>query len=154
LPGSRSKNKEGRVFPFTASPMLAEMLIDRYDRAKAIYQATGDWVPLVFHRNGKPMKDCYTAWRKACDEAGVSGRLMHDLRRTAVRNLEWAGVPRSVAMKLTGHKTEAVYRRYAIVVNDDLRVGVERLAVLHSRQETATKQPQGQKNGAVPKSGA
>jgi len=29
--------------------------------------------------------------------------------------MEQAGVPRSVAMKLTGHKTENVYRRYAIV---------------------------------------
>jgi len=39
----------------------------------------------------------------------------------AVRNLERAGVSRSVAMKMTGHKTEAVYRRYAIVSEQDLR---------------------------------
>jgi hypothetical protein len=45
-----------------------------------------------------------------------------------VRNLERAGVPRSVAMKLTGHKTEAVYRRYAIVCEPDLREGVTKLA--------------------------
>lgn len=51
--------------------------------------------------------------------------------RTAVRNLERAGVPRSVAMKLTGHKTEAVYRRYAIASEADLREGVEKLARLH-----------------------
>jgi len=42
------------------------------------------------------------------EEGGVPDALFHDLRRTAVRNLERAGVPRSVAMKLTGQKTEAV----------------------------------------------
>ena len=51
--------------------------------------------------------------------------------QTAVRNLERAGVPRSVAMKLTGHLTEAVYRRYAIVVQSDLREGVAKLSRLH-----------------------
>lgn len=47
-----------------------------------------------------------------------------------MRNLERAGVPRSVAM-LTGHRTEAVYRRYAIVAEADLRDGVGKLATLH-----------------------
>jgi len=54
----------------------------------------------------------------------------HDFRRTAVRNLERAGVSRSVAMKLTGHKTEAVYRRYAIVSEADLHEAVSKLARL------------------------
>jgi integrase len=53
--------------------------------------------------------------------------ILHDFRRTAVRNLERAGVPRSVAMRLVGHKTESVYRRYAIADERDLRVAVERL---------------------------
>ena len=61
-------------------------------------------------------------------EAGLPGRLVHDLRRSAVRNLERAGVPRSVAMKLTGHLTESVYRRYAIVSELDLAEGVRKLA--------------------------
>jgi hypothetical protein len=47
-----------------------------------------------------------------------------------VRNLELAGVPRSVAMKLTGHLTESVYRRYAIADTRDLRVAVEKLDAL------------------------
>ena len=60
------------------------------------------------------------------------GRLVHDLRRSAVRNLERAGVSRSVAMKLAGHKTEAVYRRYAITSAADLSEGVAKLAALHA----------------------
>lgn len=39
-------------------------------------------------------------------------------------------MPRSVAMKLTGHKTESIYRRYAIVSESDLALGVGKLAAL------------------------
>lgn len=67
------------------------------------------------------------AFKTACVRSGVPGHILHDFRRTAVRNLERAGVPRSVAMKLTGHKTESVYRRYPIADDRDLRVAVERL---------------------------
>jgi Phage integrase family len=56
----------------------------------------------------------------------------HDFRRTAVRNLERAGVSRSVAMKLVGHKTESIYRRYAIVSQRELAEGVAKLAQLHA----------------------
>ena len=62
--------------------------------------------------------------------AGLPGRIPHDFRRTAVRNLERAGVPRSVAMKMVGHRTESVYRRYAIVDEAMLREGAEKLARL------------------------
>jgi hypothetical protein len=55
------------------------------------------------------------------------GLLFHDLRRSAVRNLERGCIPRSVGMKITGHKTEAVYRRYAIVSETDLTQAVDRL---------------------------
>ena len=58
--------------------------------------------------------------------------MFHDLRRSAVRNLERAGVSRSVAMKLTGHKTESIYRRYAIADSAALAEGVEKLASLHN----------------------
>ena len=63
----------------------------------------------------------------------------HDFRRTAVRNLERAGVSRSVAMQLTGHKTEAVYRRYAIVSEGDLGAGLEKLGQLGAGTISGTK---------------
>ena len=66
-------------------------------------------------------------WIAACKAAGLPGVLIHDLRRSAVRNMEQAGVPRSVATKLTGHKTEAVYRRYAIVSDADLAAAARRI---------------------------
>ncbi len=44
----------------------------------------------------------------------IACRIRHDFGRTAVRNLERAGVPRSAAMRMVGHKTQAIYTRYAI----------------------------------------
>ena len=54
-------------------------------------------------------------YASACTRAGLPGKLLHDLRRTAVRNMERRGVPRSAAMAMVGHPTESIYRRYAIV---------------------------------------
>jgi len=60
----------------------------------------------------------------------LAGLIFHGFRRAAVRNLERAGVPRSVAMRLVGHKTESVYRRYAIVSESDLREAVDKLGAV------------------------
>lgn len=97
---------------------------------KLVERKVGRIIPSVFHRNGEPIKSFRGAWNRACKEAGLQGQLVHDLRRTAVRNLERAGVPRSVAMKLTGHKTESVYTRYAIVSEADLSEGLKKLSSL------------------------
>ena len=64
------------------------------------------------------------AWRVA---AGCPGRILHDFRRTAVRNLVRAGIPERVAMQMTGHKTRAVFERYNIVSSGDLRDAAQRL---------------------------
>lgn len=82
----------------------------------------------VFHRGGQPIRDYRNAWHAAVKAAGVEGRIPHDFRRTAVRNLEWVGVPRSWAMKLVGTKTESIYRRYGITARAELDEAAGRLS--------------------------
>lgn len=89
--------------------------------------------PWLFQREGKRLGEFRSAWARATKEAGVPRLLVHDLRHTAVRNLERAGVPRAIAMQITGHKTEAVYRRYDIVDEADLRDAARRLEAWRER---------------------
>lgn len=130
LDPGESKNSEGRMFPLT--PELREIFTRQWKKTQHFQVATDTLVPWVFHRDGKPIKDYYGGWDRACRLAGYPDRVAHDLRRTAVRNLERAGVSRSAAMKMTGHKTEAVYRRYAIVDETMLREGADKLAAYQS----------------------
>jgi hypothetical protein len=94
-------------------------------------------VPQVFHRDGKPIANFRRAWEAACAAAGCPGQLIHDMRRSAVRNFERAGIPRSAAMAAVGHKTESIYRRYAIVDEATLREMGARLDVFASAPQPA-----------------
>jgi len=105
-PGT-TKSREGRVIPFNDEPRA--VLEARRALTAQLQRRTGRIIPWVFHRHGVPIRSIYAAWRTACRAAAVRGRITHDLRRKAVRNFERVGLSRSVAMKLTAHRTEAVY---------------------------------------------
>lgn len=113
LEPGETKNRKGRMFPLV--PRLREVLESQLERTREIKHATGRIIPWLFQRNGTRIKSFRRAWLTACKHGGVRNRIPHDFRRTAIRNLERAGVPRSAAMAMVGHLTESVYRRYAIV---------------------------------------
>lgn len=142
------KNEGGRVFPFT--PEIARIL-----KAQAVIRErcrkAGTISPYVFVRifaNGavKRITNYRAAWNTAAIAAGLPGKLAHDFRRTAARNLVRSGITESVAMRLTGHRTRAVFDRYNIVADSDLAAAAARYGDSHpgptgrKRDQSGTKQ--------------
>jgi integrase len=129
LEPEETKNRDGRMFPLIQG--LRDVLLGQRARVEAIQRATATIIPWVFVMdNAQPVRDFKRAWHTARKRAGVPGRLFHDFRRTAVRNLIRAGIPETVAMRLTGHRTRSVFARYAIVEEGMLKEAGERLAGL------------------------
>jgi integrase len=95
---------------------------------------------------GESWNDIRKMWNRARKAAGLSGLWVHDLRRSFVTGARKAGVAESVVMKMSGHKTRAVFDRYNIVSDEDLRAGVAKLeksrTVLGQREERRTPETQ------------
>lgn len=160
LRGVYAKNEEPRSVILSGD---LEALIERRSKGRK-YKVGEHWVlsEFLFHRKGWPIGNFRKSWIKGCIACGLGqyhcpecdkgleqeicpecdhkceyiGRLFHDLRRTAVRNMVRAGVAEGVAMKISGHKTRAVFERYNIVNEDDLRDAIRRTeAYLKHREE-------------------
>lgn len=77
------------------------------------------------------------AFDRACAKAGVKDFRIHDLRHTFNTNMRKAGVDRSVIMKITGHKTTAMFERYNTVDAEDARTAMARFEGFLQQQTTA-----------------
>jgi len=119
-PGT-TKSGEGRSIPFLGD--LGDVL-DRWRKATIERWPSCPW---VCHYAGQQLTRLTRAWKTACRRVGLEGRLFHDLRRTAIRNMVRAGISERVAMQISGHKTRSVFDRYDIVSERDLCEAADRL---------------------------
>ncbi|MDQ6891534.1 MAG: tyrosine-type recombinase/integrase [Acidobacteriota bacterium] len=143
-----TKNGERRTLPISDLEMAA--IFARLRKAREVQGPGGPALAVhVFHRGGQPINKTVFGkqWRRACIAAGLGhldeqghygGRIFHDLRRSAVRNMVRGGVPQSVARSISGHKTDSMFRRYDISDSRD-----KSLALELARKWSAAQEPEG-----------
>ena len=121
LRAENAKNGTARLIPLEGelSELIARRSAARQVKVKETVMLSG----LIFHRKGEPVHEFRKSWATACTKAGIR-RLFHDLRRSACRNMVAAGVAQVTAMQVSGHKTDSMFRRYAIVSETDLRTAL------------------------------
>jgi integrase len=153
LYNDETKSGEPRLVPLISElPTMFKML---RQQSKSAY---------VFG-NGQPLGSFRKAWQTACVKAELgkkekledgtvvySGITFHDLRRSGVRNLVRSGVPERVAMAISGHKTRAVFERYNIVSERDLKEAGTRLSAYLEAQSPKA-ETLAQKDAVQPENG-
>lgn len=125
-----AKTRRGRVLALEGilrSVIERRLKARRLDIPRIFFRAEHERRSQRFDTQWGAMGDFSKLWRAACKKAGVAGLRLHDLRRSAVRNLIRAGVPQTVAMAISGHETEAMFRRYNITSEEDLRDAARRV---------------------------
>jgi integrase len=111
---NQTKNRKATTFPLGPFPELSEAIERRRESGKGLI------TPHVFHRKGERVISIRKAWEIARKKANVPGRLIHDLRRTAVRNLKKTGWSDTEIMNMVGLKTISMLLRYGITTEEDI----------------------------------
>jgi len=132
LEKGETKNDEPRSVPILDGDMLDLLTAAKRERDEQWPNS-----PWVFSRRGERIIDFRWSWDEACKRAGVPDLNFHDLRRTAVRNMRRAGIPQVIRMKISGHKTDSMERRYNIVDAEDLQMAKE---LLQNRRKSPEKE--------------
>ena len=112
LQAADTKTNEGRLVPLTLE--LTALL-------KALYKVRYLNEGHVFLVKGYSVNSVKTAFNAACRRAGIQGFHFHDFQHTAETNMRRAGIDHLTIMKITGHKTLDVFKRYNSFLEGDLR---------------------------------
>lgn len=125
----KTKSRVPRTIPYGALPALVDVIESQWRQTKEL-RAAGVIVPYVFHRHGQFIDDnhYYEAWNDGIKAAGLAGKIPHDLRRTAARNMLRAGLTEKLCMVIGGWKTASVFHRYAIVDENLIAENLAKLA--------------------------
>ena len=113
-----TKNHEARQVPLTPAvhTCLTELAKVRQLSTKHVYLYEGNSVTEVKR-----------AFHTAKKHAQIENFRFHDLRHCAATNLRRAGVDTVTAMKIVGHKSERMHRRYNSVSEPDLLAAASKI---------------------------
>jgi integrase len=113
-----TKTQEGRLI----------VLTERVRQAlRALPRRLGRAYVFVNPASGIRSIDVRKTFRRALEASGLQGLWFHDLRRSFVTRARKHRVPESVVMRMSGHRTRAVFDRYNVVDDEDLRAAVRAL---------------------------
>jgi len=164
LRAKNSKTRKPETMPLEGE---LEQIFERRRAAAILEDENGAkrFAEHVFHLDGAPVGDFRKAWATACIAAGLGkmicpkcsaessdrtcqlckiptgyrGKIFHDFRRTASRNMIEAGVSQGVAMNITGHLTDSMFRRYAIVNEGQKREALAKTQLYLSAKPAGSK---------------
>lgn len=124
LERTRSKSGKPRTFPYGRFPALKALIEKRWAGRHGLH---------VLHIDGQPigLGALRCAWKRATKRGGMAGRLIHDLRRMAARNIRRAGLSEGEIMALCGWDTPSMFRRYDIRDEADLAAAVAKFAAVN-----------------------
>ena len=129
LGAADSKTRRPRTLAFGPESQISRILAGQWQGRRAIS-------PFVFPGrscSGMNETSLQKAWRAACGAAGIPGHpLIHDLRRTAARDLRRAGVPLAEAMGQLGHRDIRVHQDYSTVARADQAEALAKLEALRA----------------------
>jgi integrase len=120
-----TKTKTARQVPMTPD---VKVILQRLAKVRSLTTATtGAVTRHVFTYEGRPLRRVSRSFKTALKDAGITDFRFHDLRHCASTNLRRAGVDTATAMKIVGHKSEKMWKRYNAIDERDLTEAAQKV---------------------------